>query len=148
MVIVSCPGILESSYALLWEARRCKPRIYITYVRKVVERENPGLEPLEQAEPPNTFLLQTFRGYLKGHALQLFEEERLGDKTLKDIIPLFEEKFSKPNTAEDGAPLAEAHPLARNKYESLQTFIDCTGKPTTEYRQSYDKLCRRVSLST
>ncbi|ENH75950.1 hypothetical protein FOC1_g10001373, partial [Fusarium oxysporum f. sp. cubense race 1] len=78
------------------EAGRCKPRIYITYVRKVVERENPGLEPLEQVELQNTFLLQTFRGYLKGHALQLFEEERLGDKTLKDIIPLFEEKFSKP----------------------------------------------------
>ncbi|TXB97968.1 hypothetical protein FocTR4_00017164, partial [Fusarium oxysporum f. sp. cubense] len=123
------------------EAGRCKPRIYITYVRKVVERENPGLEPLEQVELQNTFLLQTFRGYLKGHALQLFEEERLGDKTLKDIIPLFEEKFSKPNTAEDDALIAEAHQLARNKYESLQTFIECTGKPTTEYHQTFGKLC-------
>ncbi|RYC80787.1 hypothetical protein BFJ63_vAg16326 [Fusarium oxysporum f. sp. narcissi] len=117
-------------------------------MRKVIERKSPDSKPGGQAEPPNTILSETFRGYLRGHVLQLFEEERFGNKTFEVIIYLFEVKFSKPNTAEDGALLAEAHPLARTKYESLQTFIDCTGKSTTEYCQSYDKLYRRASLST
>jgi hypothetical protein len=107
----------------------------------VVERENPDLKLQKQAELQNTFLLQNFRGYLRGHALQWFEEERLGDKTFEEIIPLFGEKFSKPNTAEDGGLIAEAHQHARNRYESMQTFIECTGKPTTECHQTFGKLC-------
>ncbi|RKK73006.1 hypothetical protein BFJ71_g17455 [Fusarium oxysporum] len=64
----------------------------------------------------------------EGHTLQWFEEERPGDKTFEEIIPLFEDKFSKPNTAEDDALVAQTHQLARNKDESLKTFIECAGK--------------------
>ncbi|KAJ0140415.1 Succinyl-diaminopimelate desuccinylase [Fusarium oxysporum f. sp. albedinis] len=64
--------------------------------------------PPGASRTPDTFLVQTFREYLRGHAVQWFEEEGLGDKTFEKIIPLFEEKFSGPKTAEDGALIAEA----------------------------------------
>ncbi|KAF4964415.1 hypothetical protein FSARC_7650 [Fusarium sarcochroum] len=81
------------------------------------------LELQKQAELQNTFLLQRLRWYLRGHALQWFEEERLGDKTFEEIIPLFDKKFSTPNTAEDGKLIITAHQLARNRYESMQILI-------------------------
>ncbi|KAJ4265795.1 hypothetical protein NW764_015545 [Fusarium oxysporum] len=68
------------------------------------------LEKLEDANRESTS-----RTYLRGHTLQWFEEERPG---VEEIILLFEEKFSKPNTAEDGSLIAEAHQLTRNKDES------------------------------
>ncbi|KAF5604887.1 ribonuclease H [Fusarium pseudoanthophilum] len=106
----------------------CKPRIFLMYVKKVVKRENPDLELPEEQELENTFLIQAFQKYLRGKALRWFEEERLGEKTFEEIALQFEEKFSKPNTAEDSALIAEAHQISRAAGESLRTFVDRTGK--------------------
>ncbi|WKT54331.1 hypothetical protein QSH57_004915 [Fusarium oxysporum f. sp. vasinfectum] len=93
----------------LGEAGRCKLRIYIT-----------------AGQTPKHLSVTNVPQVFGGHTLQWFEEERPGDKTFEEIIPLFEDKFSKPNTAEDDALVAQAHQLARNKDESLKTFIECT----------------------
>ncbi|KAJ4128853.1 hypothetical protein NW768_007374 [Fusarium equiseti] len=103
----------------------CKPRVYIAYIKKKIQRENPDLldKDDEELELKDEFLRQAFQRGLTGPALYWYEEERLSEKPFEEIALQFQEKYKNNSAQHDSTLIAEAHQLGRAPGETLQDFI-------------------------
>jgi len=103
----------------------CKPRVNIAYIRKKIQRENPDLldNDDEERELKDEFLRQAFQRGLTGSALYWYEEERLSEKTFKEITLQFQQKYQNNSAQHDSTLIAETYQLGRSPGKTLQDFI-------------------------
>ncbi|PCD21526.1 hypothetical protein AU210_016486 [Fusarium oxysporum f. sp. radicis-cucumerinum] len=104
----------------------CKPKIYIIYVHKVVEREDLDSELAVEAELQSTFLVQVFHEHLHAHP----SNKRGVEKGSRKLFPYARKSSANPTTAEDDALtlVSDTCRLIRNKNESPRALVEHTGK--------------------